>query len=210
MEHRLLNYVKPFLVLLLSVPGSSVTLPAISAEDKPVVLGAETIAFVRHGEKPKEEFGQINCQGLNRALALPAVIKKAFGAPDAIFAPNPSDDREDFDYLRPLATIEPTAIAFGKPVNTRIAFYDTNRLVTALEDPTRRDSLVLVAWEGRKIAEAARKLLNDNGGDPSKVKDWDAGDFDSIYVVTIDWARGKADFEQKSEGLNGQPESCPQ
>jgi hypothetical protein len=172
-------------------------------------VGKETIVFVRHGEKPKEEFGQINCQGLNRALALPAVIRKSFGNPDAVFAPNPSDDREDFDYLRPLATIEPTAIALGKPVNTRIAFYDTNGLVKALNDPSRRDSLVLVAWEGRKIPEAARKLLSDNGGDPSKVKDWDGADFDSIYVVTIDWANGKADFEQKSEGLNGQPESCP-
>jgi len=172
-------------------------------------VGKETIVFVRHGEKPKEEFGQLSCQGLNRALALPAVIKKAFGKPDTIFAPNPSDDREDFDYLRPLATIEPSAIAFGMPVNTRVAFYDTTRLVTALADPTRRDSLVLVAWEGRKIPEAARKLLSDKGGDPSKVKDWDGGDFDSIYVVTIDWANCKADFEQKSEGLNGQPESCP-
>jgi hypothetical protein len=181
-------------------------LPIASAN----AIGKETIVFVRHGEKPKAESGQLACQGLNRALALPAVIKRAFGAPDAIFAPNPSDDREDFDYLRPLATVEPTAIAFGKPVNTRIAFYDTDRLVGALQDPSRRDSLVLVAWEGRKIAEAARKLLSDNGGDPGRVKDWDGGDFDSMFVVTIDWANGRADFERKSEGLDGQAESCPQ
>ena len=30
----------------------------------------ETIVLLRHGEKPTEEIGQINSQGLNRALAL--------------------------------------------------------------------------------------------------------------------------------------------
>ncbi len=33
----------------------------------------ETLVFVRHGEKPAQGYGQLNCQGLNRALALPAV-----------------------------------------------------------------------------------------------------------------------------------------
>jgi hypothetical protein len=60
----------------------------------------ETIVLVRHGEKPAEGLGQLNCQGLNRALALPVVIGKLFARPDA-------------NYVRPLATIEPTAIAFA-------------------------------------------------------------------------------------------------
>ena len=34
----------------------------------------ETIVFVRHGEKPANGLGQLDCQGFNRALALPAVI----------------------------------------------------------------------------------------------------------------------------------------
>ena len=50
----------------------------------------ETIVLIRHGEKPDEGLGQLNCQGLNRALALPTVIAKTFGRPGAIFAPNPS------------------------------------------------------------------------------------------------------------------------
>jgi hypothetical protein len=50
----------------------------------------ETIVFIRHGEKLEGGFGQLNCQGLNRALALAPIIAKSFGKPDAIFAPNPS------------------------------------------------------------------------------------------------------------------------
>ena len=82
-----------------------------------------TIVFVRHGEKPERGLGQLSCQGLNRALALPAVIAKYFDRVDAIFAPNPSHPKEDagelYDYIRPLATIEPTAIWFGLPVDVQ-------------------------------------------------------------------------------------------
>jgi hypothetical protein len=76
----------------------------------------ETIVLVRHGEKPDKGLGQLDCQGLNRALALTPVIAKTFGRPSAIFAPDPSRQKQDdgapYDYVRPLATIEPTAIFF--------------------------------------------------------------------------------------------------
>jgi hypothetical protein len=79
----------------------------------------ETIVLVRHGEKPDKGLGQLDCHGLNRALALPPVIAKTFGRPSAVFAPDPSQQREDYgvsyDYVRPLATIEPTAIFSGCP-----------------------------------------------------------------------------------------------
>src|ERR1700756_4183436 len=77
----------------------------------------ETIVLIRHGEKPDQGLGQLNCQGLNRALALPQIIAKTFGRPGAVFAPDPSQQMQDhgvsYDYVRPLATIEPTAIFFG-------------------------------------------------------------------------------------------------
>jgi len=92
----------------------------------------ETIVFVRHGEKPAGGFGQLDCQGLNRALALPAVIAAKFGKPDAIYAPNPSMQKKDdgalYDYVRPLATIEPTAIQYGMPVNTTYGFAQYDEL----------------------------------------------------------------------------------
>ena len=86
----------------------------------------QTIVFVRHGEKPPEGLGQIDCQGLNRALALPQVLAKQYGKPDVIFAPDPRqrvrDQGQQYNYIRPLATIEPTAIRFGKPVQTTFGY----------------------------------------------------------------------------------------
>jgi len=179
----------------------------------------ETVVFIRHGEKPKEGLGQLDCQGLNRALKLPAALAKAFypdaasPKPVAIFAPNPSEQKtdkgEDYDYIRPLATIEPTAIALGMPVDVQIGFDDAKSLRKAVEDKGYRDALVLVAWEHTVIPEVARKLIKDGGGDPGQVPDWDGKDFDGIYVVTIDWENETASFERKTEGLDGQPKGCP-
>jgi hypothetical protein len=46
-----------------------------------------------------------------------------------------------------------------------------------------------------------------NSGPRVKVKDWDRKDFNSMYVVTI--SEAKATFDQKHEGLDGQPDACP-
>jgi hypothetical protein len=178
-------------------------------------MAEQRIVFMRHGEKPPQGLGQLDCKGLNRALALPAVIAKGFGKPDAIFAPNPADRKTDegetYDYVRPLATIEPTAIAFGLPVNAGIGFSDAKALGAALEDPKYRDALVLVAWEHKIIVDVAGQLMSDHGGDPADVPKWHGDDFDSVYVVTIDWsgAKPKAKFARSAEGLDGQPETCP-
>src|SRR5580700_11576319 len=124
----------------------------------------QTIVFIRHGEKPEGGFGQLNCQGLNRALALAPIIAKSFGRPDAIFAPNPSHPKEDagtlYDYIRPLATIEPTAIWFGLPVDVSIDFRDREGLQTAIEKRRVPDhnGFVFVAWEHRQIAPIVRSL----------------------------------------------------
>jgi hypothetical protein len=70
----------------------------------------QTIVLMRHGEKPPEGLGQLDCQGLNRALALPPILKRKFGIPDYIFAPDPRQQVLDHEnlyyYIRPLATIE--------------------------------------------------------------------------------------------------------
>ena len=180
---------------------------------------SETIAFLRHGEKPPEGLGQIDCQGLNRALKLPAKLAAlfpapAFAKPAAIFAPNPSVREDDhgvmYDYVRPLATIEPTAVGLGLPVNTQFGHDDVKGLTRELEKDEYRDALIVVAWEHRMAEKAVRKLIKDYGGDPDIAPKWEREDFDSVYVVTIDRAKNSAAFEKKAEGLDGQPEACPQ
>jgi hypothetical protein len=97
------------------------------------------------------------------------------------------------------------------PVNAQIGYDDIEGLRKALENPAYRDALVLVGWEHKMIGAVARGLLSAHGGNASDVTDWNRDDFDSIYVVTIDWSgpNPKATFAQTSEGLNGQPETCP-
>jgi hypothetical protein len=185
----------------------------------PVAAGpaqaTETIAFLRHGEKPTDDLGQLDCQGLNRALKLPQALASLFPAtsfrkPAAIFVPDPSVRKKHYDYVRPLATIEPTAIALGMPIDTQVGFDDIKGLRKALEQPKLHEALVLVAWEHRMAEKAVRKLVKAHGGATKPIPKWKDTDFDSVYVVTIDWGRGQASFEQKSEGLDGQPQSCPQ
>jgi hypothetical protein len=184
----------------------------------------ETIVFVRHAEKPAEGLGQLDCQGLNRSLKLPAVINAMFGKPKAIFAPDPAKQKEDggtlFDYVRPLATIEPTAIAFGMPVNAQVGLDDTAGLKAELGKDAYRDAFVLVGWEHKIINEIECQLITGNGcvfkKDENGVKKsgdvvkWDGDDFDRIDVVKIDWSGRKATVETRSEGLDGQPKTCPQ
>jgi hypothetical protein len=172
----------------------------------------ERIVFVRHGEKPPGGLGQLDCKGLNRALALPAYFEKTFGKPDAIFAPNPADRKKDagalYDYVRPLITIEPTAIAFGLPVDVNIGFDDSRALEAALAAPALARALVFVAWEHRLIDVVARDILKSHGADPGLVTTWAEDDYDSVDVVTIG-EDGHATFQRLAEGLDGQPEACP-
>ncbi|MFZ6862473.1 histidine phosphatase family protein [Undibacterium sp. Ji67W] len=176
----------------------------------------ETIVMIRHGEKPEAGLGQLNCQGLNRSIALPEVLRTKFGIPAAIFAPNPGTQKNDrgtlYNYIRPLATIEPTAISFGMPVNTQFGLDDISALQTALLSPAYANSTVFVAWEHRLAEEAARKILVENYGDPSTVPTWESSDFDSIYVVKVrqnEQGKNIASFSLDKQGLNHLPSSCP-
>lgn len=175
----------------------------------------QTIVFLRHGEKPEAGLGQLSCQGLNRALALPPVLTRLFGKPAAIFAPDPSKQKEDsgvsYDYVRPLVTIEPTAIALSLPVDTSFGYDDVDGLKTALEKPAYRGKLVFVAWEHKQIVDLARELMTDNGGDAKAVPKWHGKDFDGLYVlrITRNGSSASAAFVRLTEGLDGQSESCP-
>ena len=175
----------------------------------------ETIVLIRHGEKPDAGLGQLNCQGLNRALALPPVIQREFGRPDAIYAPDPSEAKPDlghpFDYVRPLATIEPTAIVMGLPVHASIGGTHIAELQHALEMPGYRSSLVLVAWEHAEIVKLARNLLTQYGANATVVPDWKSSDFDSIYMIRLTWtgATASASFKRRAQHLDGQSTSCP-
>lgn len=175
----------------------------------------QTIILIRHGEKPLLGRGQLTCRGLNRALALPGVLEAAFGRPNLIFAPDPAHEVFDpggaFDYVRPLATVEPTAIAFALPVHAKFGYSDIAALEAELAQSRYWGSTVLIGWEHVWAARMARDLMAAHGGNAEEVPAWGAGDYDSIYVVRIDrTATGvTAAFEHTREGLDGQSDQCP-
>ena len=174
----------------------------------------ETIVFLRHGEKPAGGYGQITCQGLQRALALPPVLTGRFGTPNAIFAPNPTpqvtDPAGSFYYVRPLATIEPTAIRLGMPVNAQYGFTDITGLQGALLGSGYESATVFVAWEHLKLQEMVQNIMNAYGGGVA-VPAWPSGDYDSLYIVRVTRTGGSitAQFEHDYEGLNNLPATCP-
>jgi len=174
----------------------------------------ETIVCIRHGEKPHGGLGQLNCRGLNRALALPKVLLAKYGTPQFVFAPNPSqiaDRNPDYYYVRPLVTIEPTAIRCGLPVNTKFGYKEIMGLETELQKPKYQNATVFLAWEHGLLDEFAKNVVKDNGGDAKQVPDWPKGDYDTIFVFKIitDNDRKKFSFTIDHEGLNDLSDACP-
>jgi len=171
-----------------------------------------TYVIIRHGEKPPGGLGQLTCQGLNRALALPPVLLARFGVPAELFAPNPAVKKADkgvpYFYIRPLATIEPLAIRLGMPVDISWEMTQVKPLAEALLQ--KPDGTYVIVWEHHLAVQLAQALLLQAGGDPAQVPHWQDNDFDSIYVVRRPaGAATAATFRIERQGLNKLPEACP-
>jgi hypothetical protein len=157
-EMRILCYA----VALLSISGSlnleaaDENLPASHAD-------VETLVFLRHGEKPPGGLGQLTCQGLNRALALPSVLISKFGKADYVFAPDPEGKVTEgglrqFAYIRPLATIEPTAIRLGLPVFTDFRYKDIAGLQHELTKRQYHKSAHICCLGALRVSSNGKKL----------------------------------------------------
>jgi hypothetical protein len=182
---------------------------------------SETIVVLRHGDKAIGGLGQLNCMGLNRSLALPKLLIERFGRADAIFAPNPADrirensfSTQSYSYVRPLATIEPTAIQLGLPVNTQLSFTDIAGLQAAVTAPAYANSTIFIAWEHKYAYDFARQMLRAHGLDPSQVPAWPSNDFETMYVFHITRTGGTdvpaMTFAVQKEGLEGSlSATCP-
>lgn len=175
----------------------------------------ETIVCVRHGEKPPGGLGQLTCKGLNRALALPDVLLAKYGTPQFIFAPNPTQQVHDrggiFYYVRPLITIEPTAIRCGMPVNTEFGFKQIKGLQDELEKPRYWNVTVFVAWEHGYLDQFVKNLVKADGGNSDEVPSWPGNDYDTIFLIKITHTDGHESvvFTVDHEGLNNLSDKCP-
>ena len=180
----------------------------------PPPLATQTMVFFRHGEKPAGGYGQITCQGLRRALALPDVLIGRFGTPQYVFAPNPlpkvGDPAGNFHYVRPLATIEPTAIRLGLPVNAQYGAIDVAGLQNELLSPAYATAMIFISWEHLKLVEVVQNIMNFYRSGVT-VPTWTSGDYDSFYIVRLTNSNGTvtAQFERDFQGLNNLPTTCP-
>jgi hypothetical protein len=211
---KALFYAAAFLAFLINGKMAEAD-PPQPASPAPNGNAVETIVFLRHGEKPEQEIGQLNCQGLNRALALPRVLTSKFGKPDYIFAPAAARMSKlvgGYNYLRPLATIEPTAIELDMPVNTNYAYTDIDGLRSELTGQKYQTALIFVAWEHHQLEDLVKRLVSDFHGDPETVPHWKGKDFDSLYVVRITTrdATKSISFTQDQEGLSNLSTDCPE
>lgn len=163
----------------------------------------ETIIFIRHAEKVYPNNGNLDCQGLNRSLKLPGVIRSLFGKIDYFYAPNPQAFcSSQYPYVRALATIEPLAISQSFPVNTSYACDDYEGVAQELLlNPKFESKKILLAWEHVNLVKIIQAM------DIKEVPDWKWGDYDTIMVVTI--TNGQKQLKITSEGLNGQSNACP-
>ena len=189
------------------------TFTSVAVTKASSTAGTETLVFFRHGEKPSGGYGQLTCQGLNRALALPSVLISRYGNAQYAFAPNPAvmvpDAAGSFYYVRPLATIEPTAIRLGLPLNTRYGYTDIAGLQAELTGGSYATSTVFIAWEHQYLPPLVQNILNAYGAGVT-VPSWASTDYDSIYVVRLITSGGTttAEFTHDFEGLNGLSTAC--
>ncbi|TDR71616.1 hypothetical protein [Paludibacterium purpuratum] len=171
----------------------------------------ETLVFLRHAEKQPDDLGQLTCQGLNRALALPPRLKTLFGNPDYLFAPNPGVPNHGFNYIRPLATIEPTAIQLRMPVNTHYGYDDLDGLMGELDQPRYRQSMVWIAWEHNMIEKLLKRMAARYPTSGIEIDKWPGKEFDRLAVVTLtrDGNTVRMGYRIQQQNLNGMAETCP-
>ncbi len=171
------------------------------------------LIFIRHAEKPSLGRGQLSCQGLQRALALPPVLLKQRGQPTQMMAPNPGVYKKDhgiaYAYIRPLATLEPSAVRYDLPIDTHLGYADSQALALQLNNTPDR-SVVWVAWEHHLLIDTERELLA-LWKQPISIADWPDQEFDRIDILDVhrDLSGMRVSYHQEHEHLNDLPTTCP-
>jgi len=205
------------LSLTLTAIAVPLALEAVESRAQPVD-GTQTLVFLRHAEKPGEGLGQLNCQGLNRALDLATVLPERFGKADYVFAANPSrhveegSKDESYSYIRPLMTTSPSAIRLGLPVNIDYGANDTDALAEELLRDKYRNATVYTAWSHGYLPDLINAVAGKALGEERVItEDWSGDDFDTLYVLTLTWHDGKASLLSRNvrQGLNDGAHSCP-
>ena len=156
-----------------------------------------TVVMIRHGEK-NDATGNLSCQGLNRALGLPAVLNAKFPRPSAIYVPSLSDGKET-GHARMFQTVTPFAVQDSLAINSS---FKLSKDSAVAQEVMTKSGVILLVWEHTNIPSIAKALGIANPGP------WVNKDFDSIWIVT--YSRDKsgkwiAALKKDKEGLKPGP-----
>jgi hypothetical protein len=147
------------------------------------------VVLIRHAEKPKKG-DNLTCQGLNRAMQLPALLHARFGVPSATYIPSMALG-DSTKHCRMFQTIIPFAVKYNLTLTSKFQENDSTGIA---EDILQRKGTVLVIWEHKKLVSIARALgINDDR------LHWPDDDYDSIWVISFHG--GKAKLTKGKEGL---------
>ena len=83
-------------------------------------------------------------------------------------------------------------------------------LLSVLIKSSKASSTIFVAWEHAYLVKIVQAIMDAYGGG-ARVPAWTTGDYDSLYVVRVNYTAAGIDarFELDREGLNGLPTTCP-
>ena len=147
------------------------------------------VVIIRHGEKPAEG-DNLSCAGLNRALALPAVLDQLLPTPpDYTYVPIIGTNDDSTSQARMFQTVTPYAVRHNLCVNSDYAVENAAGLAYELR---RQRGTALVVWEHNAISEVTKALgLQEE-------LEWPDEDFDSIWLIEFSGggAKGKAKHPQ--------------
>src|SRR5471030_1709060 len=210
---------RAYLLLPILLAASTLLLSLESGESRAQPAdGTQTLVFLRHAEKPAGGLGQLNCQGLNRAIKLSTLLPEKFGKANYVFAANPTRNVEEgeldnsYSYIRPLMTISPSAIKLGLPVNIKFSANDTSALADELVEDKYHNAIIYTAWSHGYLPELINKVASEASGEKHTITDdWSGSDFDTLYVLTLTWHNGKASLLSRNykQGLDNGQQTCP-
>ena len=127
----------------------------------------ETIVAIRHAGEASRRFGAALLQRLQprpgAARCLDSPVRQAGRDLRPQSIPRIIDGLHLYFYVRPLTTIEPTAISLEMPVNTRVGYNKITTLKTELTAHSNRSKLIFVAWEHRELNDFAKLMLRSYG-----------------------------------------------
>lgn len=151
------------------------------------------VIIIRHGEKPAEG-DNLSCAGLNRALALPAVLDRLLPTPpDFIYVPIIGTDSKSTSTARMFQTVTPYAVQHNLAVNSD---FDVDNATGVADAVRHHRGTVLLVWEHDNIPRIAKKL-----GVKGPLA-WPDDDFDSIWLIDFSGggAKGKAKHPALTKG----------